>query len=162
MEAHAEHAHHHHPPRRDVEVNPAAWSDGKRYAWLLGILVPLAPFLAWGAVEATGFGGFWFLGPVLVFGVFPVLDLAIGMDTTNPPDSVLKWLEQDHYYRWCTYLFIPIQYAGLIFACWKWGDGGLSRDRRHRPRGDDGRGRRDRDQHRPRARPQARRAWRSG
>ena len=48
------------------------------------------------------------------------------MDASNPPDSILKWLEQDHYYRWCTYLFIPIQYAGLIFACWKWGDGGLS------------------------------------
>ncbi|HEX3361100.1 MAG TPA: alkane 1-monooxygenase [Solirubrobacterales bacterium] len=126
MEAHVEGAHHHDHHHDDVEVNPAAWSDGKRYAWLLGILVPLAPFMAWGAVAATGFGGFWFLGPVLVFGIFPLLDLAIGLDATNPPDSVLKWLEQDHYYRWCTYLFIPIQYAGLIFACWKWGDGGLS------------------------------------
>jgi alkane 1-monooxygenase len=126
VEAHAEHAHHHHHHDDDVEVNPAAWSDGKRYAWLLGILVPLAPFIAWGAVEGTGFGGFWFLGPVLVFVAFPLLDLLIGMDATNPPDSVLKWLEQDHYYRWCTYLFIPIQYAGLIFAAWKWGDGGLS------------------------------------
>ena len=35
------------------------------------------------------------------------------MDPTNPPDSILKWLEQDRYYRWCTYVFIPIQYAGL-------------------------------------------------
>jgi alkane 1-monooxygenase len=127
VEAHAEHAHHHHHHHDDdVEVNPAAWSDGKRYAWLLGILVPLAPFLGWGFVELTGFGGFWFLAPVLVFGIFPLLDLAIGVDAENPPDSVLKWLEQDRYYRWCTYLFIPIQYAGLVFACWKWGDGGLN------------------------------------
>ena len=43
MEAHVEGAHHHHH-HDDVEVNPAAWRDGKRYAWLLGILVPLAPF----------------------------------------------------------------------------------------------------------------------
>ena len=128
MEAHAEgHAHHHHDDHHDdVELSPAAWSDGKRYAWLLGILVPLAPFIAWFWVTVTGFGGFWFLGPVLVFGIFPLLDLAIGMDVSNPPDSILKWLEQDHYYRWCTYLFIPVQYAGLIFACWEWGDGGLS------------------------------------
>jgi alkane 1-monooxygenase len=129
VEAHAEgHAHHHHHDHHhdDVEVNPAAWSDGKRYAWLLGILVPLAPFIAWFWVTVTGFGGFWFLGPVLVFGIFPLLDLAIGMDASNPPDSILKWLEQDHYYRWCTYLFIPVQYAGLIFACWEWGNGGLS------------------------------------
>ena len=58
--------------------------------------------------------------------LFPLLDIAIGMDPRNPPDSVLKWLEQDRYYRWCTYLFIPIQYAGLIFACWLWSSGGLS------------------------------------
>jgi alkane 1-monooxygenase len=124
MEAHAEHAHHHH--HGEVDLNPAAWTDGKRYAWLLGILVPLAPFLAWFWVSVTGFGGFWFLGPVLVFGAFPLLDLAIGLDASNPPDSVLQWLEQDRYYRWCTYLFIPIQYAGLVFACWMWSSGDLT------------------------------------
>ena len=48
------------------------------------------------------------------------------MDAENPPDSIIKWLEQDRYYRWCTYVFIPIQYAGLIFACCMWADGGLS------------------------------------
>jgi alkane 1-monooxygenase len=124
MEAHAEHAHHHH--HDDVEVNPAAWSDGKRYAWLLGIVVPLAPFFAYLYWSLTGIGAFWFMGPVLVFGIFPLLDFAIGLDRSNPPDSVLKFLEQDRYYRWCTYLFIPIQYAGLILACWIWGSGELS------------------------------------
>ncbi len=127
MEAHAEaHEHHHHHDHDDVELNAAGWTDGKRYAWLLGILVPLAPFMAWGLVEATGFGGFWLLAPFLVFVLFPILDIAIGLDPSNPPDSVLKWLEQDRYYRWCTYVFIPIQYAGLVFACWMWGSGDLS------------------------------------
>ena len=128
MEAHAEgHAHHHHHHHDDdLELNAAGWTDGKRYAWLLGILVPLAPFMSWGLVEATGFGGLWLLTPVLVFVVFPLLDIAIGLDPSNPPDSVLKWLEQDRYYRWCTYVFIPIQYAGLVFACWLWGGGDLS------------------------------------
>jgi alkane 1-monooxygenase len=120
--AHAHHHHHH----DEVEVNPAAWSDPKRYAWLLGIIVPLAPFMAWGAVELTGFAGFWLLGPLLVFVGFPLLDIAVGVDASNPPDSVLKWLEQDRYYRWCTYVFIPIQYAGLVFACWLWSSGDLS------------------------------------
>jgi alkane 1-monooxygenase len=126
VEAHAEHAHHHHHHHDDVEVNPAEWTDGKRYAWLLGIIVPLSPFFAWFYWSLTDFGGFWFIGPVLVFMVFPLLDMAIGMDSTNPPDSVLKFLEQDRYYRWCTYLFIPIQYAGLVFACWMWGSSELS------------------------------------
>ncbi len=123
MEAHVEHAHHHHD---EVEVNPATWTDPKRYAWLLGIIVPLAPFMAWGAVAASGFEGFWLLGPLLVFVAFPLLDIAVGVDPTNPPDSVLKFLEQDRYYRWCTYVFIPVQYAGLVLACWLWSNGELS------------------------------------
>ena len=125
MEAHAEHAHHHHH-HEHVDVNPAEWTDGKRYAWLLGIVVPLSPFFAWFYWSLTDVGAFWFIGPVLVFVIFPLLDMAIGMDSTNPPDSVLKFLEQDRYYRWCTYLFIPIQYGGLVFACWLWSSGDLN------------------------------------
>jgi alkane 1-monooxygenase len=77
-------------------------------------------------VQITGVGAFWFYGPVLVFVVFPLADLLFGMDAENPPDSAIKWLEQDRYYRWCTYLYIPIQYAGLVFACWLWSSGKLS------------------------------------
>jgi alkane 1-monooxygenase len=125
MEATTADSHHHHH-HDEVEVNPATWTDPKRYARLLGIVVPLAPFMAWGSVALTGFAGFWLLGPALVFVAFPILDIAVGMDATNPPDSVLKWLEQDRYYRWCTYVFIPIQYAGLILACYLWSSGELS------------------------------------
>jgi alkane 1-monooxygenase len=126
MEATAADTQRHHHHHDEVEVNPATWSDPKRYAWLLGIIVPLAPFMAWGAVALTGFAGFWLLGPLLVFVAFPILDIAVGLDASNPPDSVLKWLEQDRYYRWCTYVFIPIQYAGLVLACWLWSSGDLS------------------------------------
>jgi len=102
------------------------WRDPKRYAWLLGLLIPTLPFLTWALVHASGLGLLWFFGPILVFGLFPLLDLAIGMDARNPPDGVIKWLEADRYYRWCTYLYLPIQYAGLVFACWLWSRGGLS------------------------------------
>jgi alkane 1-monooxygenase len=102
------------------------WRDPKRYAWTLGLVVPLLPFLAWGLVQATGLGVFWFYGPMLIFVVFPILDLVVGMDATNPPGSVIKWLEADRYYRWCTYLFLPLQYAGLVFACVLWSRGTLS------------------------------------
>jgi alkane 1-monooxygenase len=126
MEATTADSHHHRHDHDEVEVNPATWSDGKRYAWLLGIVVPLAPFIAWGSVALTGWGLFYFFGPLLVFVAFPLLDMAIGLDSSNPPDSVLKYLEQDRYYRWCTYLFIPIQYAGLVLACYLWSSGDLS------------------------------------
>ncbi len=104
----------------------ASWTDGKRYAWLLGLLVPSLPLIAWGLVEATGLGIFWFAGPAVVFGLFPLLDLIVGTDQENPPDSVVAWLEQDRYYRWVTYLFIPLQYASLVLACWLWSSGNLS------------------------------------
>jgi alkane 1-monooxygenase len=102
------HAHDH------VEVNPATWTDPKRYAWLLGLLVPLLPFMAWGLVAVTGLGVFWYWGPLFIFGVMPILDTVIGKDSSNPPDSVVKYLEQDRYYRWCTYAFIPLQLVALV------------------------------------------------
>ena len=111
---------------REEALTSVRWRDPKRYAWLLGLLIPTLPFLAWGLVQLTGLAAFWFYGPFLVFAIFPLLDLLVGMDAENPPDSVIKWLEQDRYYRWCTYLFLPIQYAGLIFACWLWSSGTLS------------------------------------
>jgi alkane 1-monooxygenase len=102
------------------------WSDPKRYLWLLGLIVPLTPFIAWGLAEATGLGVMWWAGPFIVFAVIPFLDRLIGKDSSNPPDSILRKLEDDRYYRWCTYVFIPIQYGALVFACTKWAGGDLS------------------------------------
>jgi alkane 1-monooxygenase len=119
-------AHDHALDTEEARLEATGWRDAKRYAWLLGLIVPTLPFLAWGLVQITGLGAFWFYGPVLVFIIFPLLDLLVGVDAANPPDSVIKWLEQDRYYRWCTYLFLPIQYAGLVFACWLWSSGKLS------------------------------------
>jgi alkane 1-monooxygenase len=118
--------HHHHHDHEEIELSPTSWSDGKRYLWLLGIIIPLAPFLAFGLYALTGFEFIWYLGPLFVFVGFPILDILIGLDATNPPDSALKFLEQDRYYRWCTYVFIPIQYAGLVLACYLWSSGELS------------------------------------
>ena len=119
----ADEHHHHH---EHVELTTATWRDPKRYAWLLGLLVPTLPFMAWALVELTGLGLFWFWGPAFIFGVMPLLDTLIGKDASNPPDSVLKYLEQDRYYRLCTYAFLPLQYAALVGGAWLLADGGLS------------------------------------
>ena len=39
---------------------------------------------------------------------------------------MIAWLEEDRYYRWCTYAFIPLQYGTLLLACWLWASGDLS------------------------------------
>jgi alkane 1-monooxygenase len=110
----------------EPELDQPAWTDGKRYAWMLGLIVPTIPLLAWGLVALTGLGVFWWIGPLVVFGLFPLLDVIVGLDAENPPESVIKWLEQDRYYRWVTYLFLPFQYISLIVACALWAHGGLS------------------------------------
>jgi alkane 1-monooxygenase len=114
-------------PQPAASVQPAIdWRDPKRHAWLFGLFVPLLPFIAWGLARGTGLGVFWYAGPMLVFGIFPFFDFLRGLDAENPPEAAIKALEADRYYRWCTYIYLPLQYAGLVFACWLWAHGGLS------------------------------------
>jgi alkane 1-monooxygenase len=97
------------------------WRDTKRYAWLLGAIIPTLPVAGWGLVEATGWDVFWFFGPLFVFGVIPLIDLLVGIDPNNPPDEVIEQLENDRYYRWVTYAFIPLQYVVFVWTCWMLG-----------------------------------------
>lgn len=106
-----------HPSRSTVGERPA-WRDGKRYLWLLGTVVPLFLFAGWGLVNLTGLGLFWWIGPIVVYVMIPLLDLVIGDDASNAPEEVVAWLEQDRYYRWITYLFLPCQFAALFVGCW--------------------------------------------
>lgn len=100
------------------------WRDRKRYVWPLAWIVPANVALSWLAVQATGLGVFWWSGLILLFGFIPVLDYVVGSDAENPPDSALAWLENDPFYRWATYLYLPIQYLSVLLACWLWSDGG--------------------------------------
>ncbi len=101
-----------------IETPTLEWRDTKRYAWLLGAVIPLIPFLAWGLVEWTGLDVFWYFGPVFVFVVIPLLDLVAGLDPNNPPDDVIEHLENDKYYRWITYAFLPLQYLCIVWTAW--------------------------------------------
>jgi alkane 1-monooxygenase len=108
------------------ELDSPTWKDGKRYAWLLGTIVPGLVPAAWGLHNWTGSGVAWWFGPIFVFGVIPLLDVFFGADETNPPEELVAWLEQDRYYRLITYLFLPLQYASLTLAVWLWARGGMS------------------------------------
>jgi alkane 1-monooxygenase len=94
------------------------WRDGKRYLWLLGTVVPLFLFVGWALVNLTGLGLFWWIGPMVVYIVIPTLDVVIGDDASNAPEELLAWLENDRYYRWVTYLFLPCQFAALFVGFW--------------------------------------------
>jgi alkane 1-monooxygenase len=94
------------------------WRDGKRYLWILGTVVPLFLFVGWGLVNLTGLGLFWFMGPIVLYVAIPLLDVVIGDDRNNAPEEVVAWLDQDRYYRWVTYLFLPCQFAAFFAGFW--------------------------------------------
>lgn len=94
------------------------WRDGKRYLWLLGTIVPSFLFLGWALVSLTGLGLFWWMGPLFVYVIIPILDRLFGDDSSNPPEEIVAWLERDRYYRYVTYAFLPMQYVALFFGCW--------------------------------------------
>ena len=92
------------------------WKDKKRYLWLIGLVVPSLVFVAYGGWRLTDVGAFFWIGPIIVLLIVPAIDLIAGLDRSNPPDDVIESLENDKYYRWITYAFLPIQYAGFLGA----------------------------------------------
>ena len=92
------------------------WRDPKRYLWLIGLVVPSLAFIAFGMHALTGWGVWLWIGPIIILLVVPAIDLVAGLDRSNPPDDVIERLERDRYYRWITYLYLPIQYVGFLAA----------------------------------------------
>jgi alkane 1-monooxygenase len=117
------------------------WRDRKRYLWLVGLVAPTAVFVVLPLIKVLNQQGWhtasqvllW-IGPLLLFVVLPLLDLRFGPDGQNPPEEVMERLENDKYYRYCTYAFIPFQFASVIVGAylftadhlsWLGYDGGL-------------------------------------
>jgi alkane 1-monooxygenase len=92
------------------------WQDKKRHLWLIGLLMPSLPFIGVGLHQLTGWGVWLWIGSIVVFIIVPAIDLVVGLDRANPPDDMIEALENDKYYRWITYLFLPIQYVGFVGA----------------------------------------------
>ncbi len=102
------------------------WRDPKRYLWMLGLIAPGCALLPSQLVAHTGITAFWWIGPMIVFGLVPLLDAIVGDDGENPPEEEFKRLSADRYYRWCTYLFLPILLSGLLVSAYLWSRGELS------------------------------------
>jgi len=94
----------------------AIWTDKKRYLWLIGLVVPSLAAVAFVGYQLTGWTFWVWIGPVVILAIVPAIDLIAGLDRSNPPDDVIEALENDRYYRWVTYAYLPIQYAGFVAA----------------------------------------------
>ncbi|HYW31288.1 MAG TPA: alkane 1-monooxygenase, partial [Gemmatimonas sp.] len=107
-------------------MTATTWRDHKRYLWAIALTMPMLPWMAIGLRAATGWGVWLWLGPIVILGLVPLLDVVAGVDRANPPTEALSALEGDRYYRWVTYLFLPLQYAGFAGAFRVIANGGLS------------------------------------
>lgn len=117
-------------PRRSAgptaSVGRRIRADGKRYLWMFGILAPASAMLPSQLVYQTGLSIFWWAGPMIFFILIPVIDGLVGEDGNNPPDEAIPALQNDKYYRWLTYLYLPMQYLSLWVVCWLWTFGSLT------------------------------------
>ena len=55
---------------------------------------------------------------VIGYGLMPLLDALIGEDRNNPPEAVVPQLEADTYYRWLTWLSVPLYFLTLLVCAW--------------------------------------------
>lgn len=101
-----------------VAENGESYVDKKRHAWLMSLLIPLLAIagpLLYQQYQHTAllwvFIVFWYC-------VFPVIDLVMGEDNSNPPESVIPQLEQDKYYQLITYIHVPIVIGVFMYIGW--------------------------------------------
>ncbi len=94
------------------------YRDHKRLAWIMSLAVPVAVAtgpLLWQWQRTTLM--LWL--PVIFFYLIaPVIDLALGHDTSNPPETAVPGLEADPYYRVITYALVPLLWGAFIYAAW--------------------------------------------
>lgn len=95
---------------------PQTWVDSKRYGWLISILPMLLPLLAIGYASSYENDLLWWIGPMIVFILIPVLDVFWGEDTSNPPESVVRELEKQKYYRYAVYAAIVLEMISFVVA----------------------------------------------
>ena len=82
------------------------------------MFLPLLPLL--GILLYFRFGYEWVLAvPLLInYIVIPVLDWILGSDTNNPPEEIVPQLEEDRYYRYLTWVTVPLHFVTLIAVAW--------------------------------------------
>ena len=101
-----------------IPAQAPAWTDKKRYAWLLGVIVMGLPIYGGLLARATGLAVFWWLTPLVVYALIPFADALIGEDDANPPDEAMPALNADRYYRYAVMAAIPLQYATFVWGTW--------------------------------------------
>ncbi len=94
------------------------YRDRKRYAWLLSLLVPALTCAGPLFYTLSGDLRMLWVPVVLSYCVLPVLDWALGVDRSNPPEQAVPQLEADLFYRAITFALVPLLWVGFVAGVW--------------------------------------------
>jgi len=102
---------------KDAQKGLISYNDKKRYLWLISVFMPVFPLMGVFIFYRTGVEWTLCLPLLLNYTLMPLLDWLIGSDSNNPPEELVPQLEADKYYRYLTYVTVPLHFLTLcIFA----------------------------------------------
>jgi len=111
---------HHLLGEEDFFIAPKKSLDSKRYLWLLSPAMPafgMGALLIYRLAPKKARSLAW-IGPILIHVIVPTLDRIIGEDLNNPPEEIMRKLEQDPYYEKIVKAFIPLQYMAIFVGAY--------------------------------------------
>lgn len=100
--------------------------DRKRYFWVLPVAFILLPVVSVYMHWLTGNTAWIFLTLLIAYVVAPALDALTGEDRNNPPEEVVIHLDRDKYYRYLTYMVVPLHFLTFFVCAWYAGTQDLS------------------------------------
>lgn len=102
------------------------YRDKKRPLWLASVFFPLLPLYFISLYLRTGQEAIFVIPLLVSYVIIPILDWMIGTDSSNPPEEIVPLLEEDKYYRYLTFLTVPMHFIVLIACAWLVGSQTLS------------------------------------
>lgn len=111
---------------RHDAIQAAEWHDTKKLGWLLGPSIPLMAVVSILSVADKHSrrhpiinNSLAWIGPLLIHVIVPALDIIVGEDENNPPDSAMHVLNEQSYYKNIVYSFVPLHYLSLAVGAYR-------------------------------------------
>lgn len=103
-----------------------SYKDPKRLLWMVSPLIPVMAIAYIAAAHFAGIPSLYWLFPFVIYVFMPIADWIVGVNTSSPPESALSQLDNDPYYRFLIYAFVPGQFAVTLFGAWIFATGSLT------------------------------------
>jgi alkane 1-monooxygenase len=112
-------------PRMNVFAAPTPKPEREQSADELASHVKVFPYALCFILHAVGLANFYgylplspYFGVIFVFVLIPIMDALGGLDAFNPQPKVYVALERRVAFRFVPLLWLPVQVAFVLWACW--------------------------------------------